>query len=340
MAITQNTFTGDGSNLGPFSFTFKWLESTDIKVTVAGVLKTAGTHYNLQSLNYTTRTGGQVLFTAGNAPADGAAIIIFRQTDDTDLVSTFYSGSAIRARDLNDNFTQALYKVQETTNYSVQDAGNITLLATYTFSNPVSGQTPTSNNHFATKAYVDGIAFNAGSFTTGDKGALTVNSASNWTLNTDVVTTTKILDGAVTAAKLADSYLTSASAASTYQTQAGMSTYAPLASPTFTGQPYVNGSYRGNITAVAALNIDCSLGNLFTKTISGASTFTVSNVPASRAYAFTLELTHTSGAITWFSGVTWPGGTAPTLTTGKVHLFMFLTDDGGTTWRASSLINY
>jgi hypothetical protein len=135
-------------------------------------------------------------------------------------------------------------------------------------------------------------------------------------------------------------YLTSATAASTYQTTAGMSTYAPLASPTFTGQPYVNGSYRGNITAVAALNIDCSLGNLFTKTISGASTFTVSNVPASRAYAFTLELTHTSGAITWFSGVTWPGGTAPTLTTGKVHLFMFLTDNGGTTWRASSLINY
>ena len=183
MAITQNTFTGNGSNLGPFSFTFKWLESTDIKVTVAGVLKTAGTHYNLQSLNYTTRTGGQVLFTAGNAPANGAAIIIFRQTDDTDLVSTFYSGSAIRARDLNDNFTQALYKVQETTNYSVQDAGNITLLATYTFSNPVSGQTPVNNNHLATKAYVDGIAFNAGSFTTGDKGALTVNSASNWTLN-------------------------------------------------------------------------------------------------------------------------------------------------------------
>lgn len=115
---------------------------------------------------------------------------------------------------------------------------------------------------------------------------------------------------------------------------------ATSADPTFSGAIYANGSYRGNITAVAALNIDCSLGNLFTKTINGASTFTVSNVPASRSYAFTLELTHTSGTITWFSGVVWPGGTAPTLTTGKVHLFMFFTDDGGTTWRASSLINY
>jgi hypothetical protein len=102
----------------------------------------------------------------------------------------------------------------------------------------------------------------------------------------------------------------------------------------------VTAAYDSNISAVAALNIDCSTGNFFTKTINANSTFTVSNIPSSRAYAFTLELTHTSGTITWFSGVVWPGGTAPTLTTNKVHLFMFVTDDGGTTWRASSLINY
>lgn len=100
------------------------------------------------------------------------------------------------------------------------------------------------------------------------------------------------------------------------------------------------GTYAQTVVAVGALDIDCSTGNYFTKTINGNSTFTVSNVPASRAYAFTLELTHTSGTVTWFSGVQWPGGTAPTLTTGKTHLFMFVTDDGGTRWRASSLINY
>lgn len=116
MATTQNTFTGNGSNLGPFSFTFKWLEPTDIKVTVAGVLKTAGTHYNLQSLNYSTKTGGQVLFTAGNVPANGAAIVVYRQTDDSDLAATFYSGSAIRAQDLNNNFIQGLYVTQESSN--------------------------------------------------------------------------------------------------------------------------------------------------------------------------------------------------------------------------------
>ena len=102
----------------------------------------------------------------------------------------------------------------------------------------------------------------------------------------------------------------------------------------------LSGTYAQNIVAVSALDIDCGSGNYFTKTINGASTFTVSNIPASRSYSFTLELTHTSGAITWFSNVEWPGGTAPTLTTGKTHLFMFVTDDGGTRWRASSLINY
>ena len=100
------------------------------------------------------------------------------------------------------------------------------------------------------------------------------------------------------------------------------------------------GTYAQTVVAVGALDINCSVGNYFTKTINGASTFTVSSVPTSRSYSFTLEITHTSGAITWFSGVEWPGGTAPTLTTGKTHLFMFLTDDGGTRWRASSLINY
>ena len=113
-----------------------------------------------------------------------------------------------------------------------------------------------------------------------------------------------------------------------------------LTSPELTTAPYVNGSYRGNVVAVGALDIDCSAGNYFTKTINGASTFTVSNVPSSRSYGFTLELTHTSGAITWFGGVEWPASTAPTLTTGKTHLFMFVTDDGGTRWRGAALVDY
>ena len=102
----------------------------------------------------------------------------------------------------------------------------------------------------------------------------------------------------------------------------------------------LGGNYIEDVNAVGALDIDCSVGNYFTKTINGDSIFTVSNVPATGAYAFTLELTHTSGTVTWFSGVEWPAATPPTLTTGKTHLFMFITDNGGTRWRASSLIDY
>jgi hypothetical protein len=119
---------------------------------------------------------------------------------------------------------------------------------------------------------------------------------------------------------------------------------APLASPTFTGTVTTAttdllGSVRGNITTVAASAVDCSLGNYFIKTATGALTWTATNVPATRAYSFILELTNGgTGTQTWFSGIKWPGGTAPTLTTSGVDVLGFITDDGGTTWRGVQLM--
>ncbi len=106
------------------------------------------------------------------------------------------------------------------------------------------------------------------------------------------------------------------------------------------GRLDLDGNYVENIVAMAALSVDCSAGNYFTKTINANSTFTFDSVPASRAYAFALELTHTSGTITWPTTVKWPKDTAPTLTTGKTHIFIFVTDDGGTRWRGASLVDY
>ena len=102
----------------------------------------------------------------------------------------------------------------------------------------------------------------------------------------------------------------------------------------------ISGQQKSNIVAVAALDVDCSLGNYFTKTISGNSTFTFSNVPATSSYSFILELTHTSGTVTWPASVQWPNSSTPALTTGKTHLFVFITDDAGARWRGSSSINY
>lgn len=109
---------------------------------------------------------------------------------------------------------------------------------------------------------------------------------------------------------------------------------------TLTGNVFANGSYQSNITVVPSLDIDCRLGNFFTKNVNTSSAFTFSNVPASRAYSATLEVTHTTGTITWPAAVRWPLNTAPTLTTSRTHLFMFVTDDGGTTWRGSALVDY
>tara|TARA_R100000005_G_C4993997_1_gene200981 strand:+ start:2098 stop:2637 length:540 start_codon:yes stop_codon:yes gene_type:complete len=115
------------------------------------------------------------------------------------------------------------------------------------------------------------------------------------------------------------------------------------AAQTFNAGISIDGSYEQTAEAVSALDIDCSTGNFFTKAISTSSTFTFSNVPSSgTAYAFTLEIdvTGSSTAITWPSSVKFPDDTAPTLTDTKTHLFMFVTNDGGTTFRGSSLVDY
>jgi hypothetical protein len=101
----------------------------------------------------------------------------------------------------------------------------------------------------------------------------------------------------------------------------------------------VTGQYKGSVTAITLLDIDCSQGNYFTKTINGNSTFTFSNVP-SGAYGMIVEIENTSGTITWPAAVKFPNDTAPTLSTGKTHVFVFITDDSGSRWRGVAQVNY
>lgn len=86
--------------------------------------------------------------------------------------------------------------------------------------------------------------------------------------------------------------------------------------------------------ALPANNIDIAAGNYFTKTISTATTFTVSNVPTTGTTAtFILDLTDGGiAAITWWSGVKWQGGTTPTLTASGRDVLGFFTHDAGVTW--------
>ena len=102
-----------------------------------------------------------------------------------------------------------------------------------------------------------------------------------------------------------------------------------------------SGTQVSAVTAMGANSVNCSLGNFFTKTITGATTFTFDSVPTGVEYSFTLEVTlNGSNAITWPASVKWNADTAPTITDGKTQLFMFLTTNGGTRWRGSALVDY
>lgn len=110
--------------------------------------------------------------------------------------------------------------------------------------------------------------------------------------------------------------------------------------PEFNGTIVNNGSIRSVINTLTSGEINCAAGNYFTSTIISNTTFTVINVPTGYVYAFTLELTISSGSVTWFNGVVWPNESSPTLTTNRTHLINFITDNGGVTWKASALTNF
>lgn len=91
--------------------------------------------------------------------------------------------------------------------------------------------------------------------------------------------------------------------------------------------------------AVAASAIDVGLGDFFTKTIAGITTFTVTGVPAAGlAASFVLDLTNGGAfAITWWAGMKWASGVAPLFTASGRDVLGFFTHDGGTTWTGMML---
>jgi hypothetical protein len=104
----------------------------------------------------------------------------------------------------------------------------------------------------------------------------------------------------------------------------------------------ISGQITTNVVALGlnGSGINCALGNYFTATLSGASSVVFTNVPSGTACSVTYEVQNDTGTITWPSGVTWSADTPPTLTTGKTHVFLFLTDDGGSRWRSAYLVDY
>lgn len=122
---------------------------------------------------------------------------------------------------------------------------------------------------------------------------------------------------------------------------------APLASPTFTGTPAApTAAYGTSTTQIAttamvqaalgtrvddgnsstADTIDWTTGNIHLSTLTGNCTYTFT-APSPALGILVLEVVQGSGpyTVTWPAAVHWPGGTAPTLSTGngKKDIFTF-----------------
>lgn len=94
------------------------------------------------------------------------------------------------------------------------------------------------------------------------------------------------------------------------------------------------GRVAGAIATTSGTAFNNANGNEHTRTVSANTTYTVSNVPVSGdVFHMRVLLSYTSGTITWFSGIQWVGGTAPTFTSGKMYEIILTTQNGGTTWR-------
>lgn len=84
---------------------------------------------------------------------------------------------------------------------------------------------------------------------------------------------------------------------------------------------------EGTVTAGAC---DYATGYVFSTTISGATTISLTNVPATGTAMLMLRLTNGgSKTVTWPSGIKWPGGTAPALTASGLDEVVLMRTNAG-----------
>jgi hypothetical protein len=104
--------------------------------------------------------------------------------------------------------------------------------------------------------------------------------------------------------------------------------------------PISNGvleNYREKLVTLSGTSttINLSLGNVFTHTLSGNTTYSITNAVSGQAHSFTLIITQTATVrtITFPTSVKWQGGEIPDLSgASKTYVLTFLSIDGGTTW--------
>ena len=193
MSTTFQTYNGNGSTTA-FTFTFPYINTTDVKASIGGVATTAYT------------VSGSTLTFSSAPPAGTDNVKISRDTNNASIEANFQSGSALRAVDFNDNFTQLLYVTQESTDISdtaTADAANsvTTANAAVATANTASTNATTAVNTANTASTNATTAVNtANTATTTANGAVTTaNSAA-----TDAATAISTANSAVSTANTAN----------------------------------------------------------------------------------------------------------------------------------------
>lgn len=169
--------------------------------------------------------------------------------------------------------------------------------------------------------------------------ARNINGVSfNGTADVTVTAAAGTLSGATLASGVTGSSLTSVGTLSAL-TMGGTVSMADnvIGRPRFTD--YAE-TYTTPAISSGTLTLNIENGNVFrVSRNANISTVTISNPAATgNACSFTLifDANGTSYTITWPAAVKWPGGTAPTITTtaSRSDMFVFYTNNAGTTWYA------
>jgi len=320
MATIENTYTGNGSTTN-YTFTFEYLEQADVKVTLNSVATSAYTFANATTISFNT------------APGAGVAIRIYRDTDVDVLKATFFPGSAIKAEDLNNNFTQNNFSAQESKSLASQAptalANSVTAISTANQASADASAALNAVNQVVSAQTVSNVAALAVLDTSGLSAqdlAAVFNSTNIETYNTTYPSAPQITGvpvGFVGASDVTvrltwngtgwtwngyfstdpdNRYLTTSTIGVTVQAY-DADTVKQDVLPTFT---VATRTTERTITAGA---FDLSTGNLWT-----VGAITVPN-PTNAVVGQTGAIRITAGPVVWSSNFKFPGGTAPTIAT-------------------------
>jgi len=195
------TATGDGSTTS-YSIAFNYIDAAHVKARINDIPNTAF-----------SVSGSTVTF--NTAPANGSTIKIFRDTDNQTIQADFQSGSALRAVDLNDNFTQVLFVTQESTD--IADTATSDSTAALTAS---SNAVTTAN---AASANATSAVNTANTASTNATNAVNTANTASTNASNSVTTANSAASDATTALSTANTALSTANTASTTATTASTS---------------------------------------------------------------------------------------------------------------------